>query len=228
MPVLVFFFRPIAGFGIRLLARVFSDIQVIGLERIPRRGPLLLVANHINAIDPTLVLGFIPRRLSWMAKQEIFNDPFSGTLARLYESFPVRRGEADLAALRTATQLLSEGRVVGVFPEGTRSPNGHMQKALPGAAMIALRTGVPVLPVGISGSEPVKLPKLFWKPFPRPRIRIVFGEPFELPKGQRVNAEAVREGTAILVEKITALLPEQNWPDTESVELGHHGNHSRA
>lgn len=228
MPLLVLIFRPIAGFGIRLLARIFSHIEIVGLEQIPREGPLILVSNHLNAIDPTLVLGFIPRRLSWMAKQELFENPFSGTLATLYESFPVRRFEADLGALRMAMQLLQKGRVIGIFPEGTRSPNGRMQKALPGAAMIALRSGVPVLPVGISGTEPVKLPYLFFHPFPRPNIRIVFGEPFELSQTKRVTSEAVNEGTAILIEKISALLPERNRPDPALVEREHNGDYSRA
>jgi 1-acyl-sn-glycerol-3-phosphate acyltransferase len=228
MPVLVFFFRPIAGFAIRLLAHVFSETEVVGRENIPRDGPLLLVANHINAIDPTLLLGFTPRRLSWMAKQELFENPFSRILATLYESFPVRRFEADLGALRTAMHLLQEGRVVGIFPEGTRSRNGHMQKAHPGAAMIALRSGVPVLPVGISGTEPVKLPYLFFHPFPRPRIRIVFGEPFELPKQKRLTSEAVNDATVILIERISALLPEHNKPEATLVEQGHDGDHTRA
>jgi 1-acyl-sn-glycerol-3-phosphate acyltransferase len=153
-----------------------------------------------------------------MAKQEIFDNPFSGTLARLYESFPVRRNEADLSALRTALALLAAGRVVGIFPEGTRSRSGRMQAAHPGAAMIALRSGVPILPVGISGTETVHLPRLFWRPFPRPQIRIVFGSPFALPPRDRITSESVREGTAIIVEKIAALLPERYRPEPATAE----------
>ena len=218
MPALIALFSAIADFLIRLVAAVYARVEVVGREHLPREGGVILVSNHISSVDPELLAALLPRHVRWMAKQEIFDHPFTGPLARLFGAFPVRREEADLSALRRSLQALEEGQVIGIFPEGHRSRTGRMLPALPGAAIIALRSGAPVLPVAISGSDTVRLPHLFWRPFQQPGIRIVVGEPFTLSRTRRISSEAVKEGTDIIVSRIVALLPERYWPEAAAVE----------
>lgn len=217
MSVLSLLFYPWANFMIRLIARLYCRIDVVGRENVPRQGAVIVVANHLSSVDPELLAAFFPRPVHWMAKQEIFDHLVTGLIARLYGAFPVRRFEADLSALRKALAIVSRGQVVGIFPEGHRSETGRLQQAQPGATVIAVRSGTPILPVAITGSEAIRLPQQFWCPLQRPHIRIVIGQPFLLPQRRRITAEAIREGTAIIGEKIAALLPEPYRPEVVSV-----------
>ena len=189
----------------RLVVWTFGRYQVVGKERVPDSGPLLVVSNHLNNADPPLLGAAIPRRLRFMAKQELFDSRF-GVFMRWFGAFPVRRFEADLAALRQAQGILKEGGVLGMFPEGHRSRGGGMGPPHPGTALIALRSGAPLLPVGITGTEAVRSPAVLLK---KPRIRVVIGEPFRLPNTRRVSAEQVQAGADEIMRRIAALLPAQ-------------------
>jgi len=186
-----------------------ARIVVEHAERVPREGAVVLVCNHITNIDPTLVCAIAPRRLTPMAKRELFDQRRVGWAFPLYGAFPVRRFSADIGALRTARDLLRDGHAVLVFPEGTRS-GGAMRPALPGSAMIALLGGAPVLPVAITGTEALlgwrrRLKALFG---PRRTIRIVFGEPFELGDGAPTS-DRVEPATDLIMRHVAALLPER-------------------
>jgi 1-acyl-sn-glycerol-3-phosphate acyltransferase len=191
--------------AMRLVVWTFGRYQVVGAERMPRSGPLIVVANHLNNADPPLLGASLPRRIRFMAKQELFDSPL-GPLVRWFGAFPVRRFEADLAALRRAQGILKEGGVLGMFPEGHRSRSGGMGPPHPGTALIALRSGAPLLPVAITGTEAIRTPLVLLR---RPRIRVVVGEPFTLPAGRRVTAEQVQAGTDEIMRRIAALLPEK-------------------
>lgn len=219
MSLLIAWFYGWANLMLRLTTRLYAHMDVVGRENVPRQGPLIVVANHLSAVDPELLAAFFPRPVHWMAKQEIFDHPLTGPIARLYGAFPVRRFEADLAALRKAMQILTQGQVIGIFPEGHRSASGRLQPLQPGAALIALRSGAPIVPVGIVGTEAIKVPQLFWQPLSRPHLGIIIGDPFTLPKVHRVTSEAVREGTAIIRERILALLPERYRPQVVPTEM---------
>lgn len=130
--------------------RLIYRIQVEGLENIPQEGGAIFCLNHSHVLDPLLVGVFSPRRVSFMAKQEIFTTPVLGTIARGLAAFPVKRGQPDRAALKRAIDLLKGGECFGIFPEGTRSRDGRLRKAEPGTAYLAVKAGAPVIPIGIT------------------------------------------------------------------------------
>lgn len=187
-----------------LLVWLTTSRVIKGRRNIPRRGPLIMASNHLNLADPPMMMTIIPRRVIWMAKKELFDIPVFGLLYHSAGCISVRRTKADLRALRQSQQALGEGCMLGMFTEGTRSTGQGLQQGEPGTALLALRTGVPVLPVAIWGTEVIKLPASFFK---RTRVNVVFGEPFYLTRSERPIKEQVAEGTDEIMRRIAALLP---------------------
>lgn len=205
---------PFARFShlvLRTAARSLSRLRIEGLERVPRRGPFLLVSNHASNADGLLLISFVsPRvdgRIGWLGKEEAMRWPVLGWTLRQNGVFGIRRGASDLEAFRVARGLLDEGNCLAVFPEGTRSPSGALQEAKEGATVLAMRSGAPILPVGIAGTHE------FWpkgRLIPRPGRRIVvrIGEPFTLmPRPDLNRHDAVRAATVEIMSHIAALLP---------------------
>lgn len=190
---------------VRLAILLFSRRSVVGREQIPRRGPLILVSNHLNLADPPVLSVLTPRRIVWLAKRELFGTPVVGFLYHFIGCIPVRRHQTDLRALRRCERTLEKGQVLGMFPEGTRGQRG-LGPGESGTALLALRTGAPILPVAIWGTEGVSLPAAFFR---RTEVHIVYGEPFRLPPVERVRKDAVREATEEIMRRIAALLPPQ-------------------
>lgn len=178
-------------------------------ERVPAEGPVVLVANHLHLLDPPLVAASCRRRVHPMAKRELFETPLVGWFFWAYGAFPVRRFSADVGALRAARQHLRNGSVVLMFPEGTRTTHGGLQAALPGAAMVALLASAPIVPVAITGTDQIRLPRsLFaWIRRTRPHVEVTFGEPFMLDAGPADAARAER-ATDQMMRRVAALLPE--------------------
>ena len=192
-----------------VLMPIYARIEVYGAENVPLDGPIIVASNHLNDTDPGILCTRIDRVLVFMTKAELFKVPVLTQFLRAYGAFPVRRGEADLAALRLASAALAEGKALVVFPEGTREgPPEVLAKAHPGAALLALRHEVPVLPVAIQGSGELSLPGMFLRVDRTVRIKLSIGEPFVLEKPDRLNAVAVEDGTRQIMERIAALLPE--------------------
>jgi 1-acyl-sn-glycerol-3-phosphate acyltransferase len=190
-------------------AILFFDTSrdVKGKENVPRKGPLILVSNHLNNADPPILGSVTPRQVSFLTKQEWFKTPVVGVMFKLAGMIPVRRFAADLHALRAAQKLLEDGGCLGMFAEGTRSKDGVMHEAEPGTALIALRTGAPVQPVAIWGTEGVKLPKDML--LSRTKVHVRFGKPFTLARPQRITREDVERGTETIMRAVAALLPEK-------------------
>lgn len=189
---------------------VYTRISATGSEHVPREGALIIASNHLNDADPGILATRIPRRLVFMTKVELFKIPGLAQFLRAYGAFPVRRGEADLTALRRGNEALEKGLALVLFPEGTRAGKAaRLGKAHPGAALIAMRKRVPILPVAITGSQDMAMPWLFLRPFRRRRITLTIGEPFYLPDVPRVNSETVEAGTEEVMRRIAALLPEE-------------------
>jgi len=189
----------------KVLLLTFGQWQVRYLERVPLRGPLIVVSNHMNLADPPLLCASIPRRVVFMAKEELVYSRRGGHLIRAFGALPVRRGALDREALRQTRALLERGMALGMFPEGTRSRNGQMQRAYPGTALIALRSGVPILPVGITGTEKIRNMR---QVLARPRITVTIGEPFHLPPLQgRASAAELVDLTKLIMARIARLLP---------------------
>jgi len=189
----------------------FGPLRVEGLERVPRSGAFILASNHLSLLDPLIVgstVGHLTGRVvHFMAKGEVRRWPLIGWLASQAGVFFVRRGEGDRAAQRFALQLLADGEPVAIFPEGTRSHDAALGEAKDGAALLAMRAGVTILPVAVRGSE-----RLFPRgaTFPRrARITVRIGEPFRLPSQPegRLNRGELGAGTQRMMREIAALLP---------------------
>src|SRR5215470_7148000 len=194
-------FYTFACISTRIVSKAISRVEVCGVENMPRTGPVILAPNHLHFVDPPVLGAYLPRRIHFMVKYEAWTAPVLGIIVRNYDSFPVHRGEGDLGAFRRALKLLAGGHVVGIFPEGHRSRDGHLQEGQPGAVILAQRARAPIVPVGIWGvREVLHFPGIVQ----RRTIRIVVGEPYHPPPGGR---EAVPEATRQLMERIAALLP---------------------
>jgi len=194
-----------------VLLPIYTRITVVGLENLPMTGPLIIASNHLNDVDPGILCTRIRRPIVFMAKIELFRVPGLAQFLRAFGAFPVKRGEADLSALRNANVALEKGMAVCIFPEGTREgPDEQLAEAWPGAALIAQRANATILPVAIHGSGKLGLPKMFLYPYRTAHITLTIGKPFVLAKPARLNAEAAQDGTREIMERIAALLPEGN------------------
>ncbi len=204
------FWPRFSGAFLRVVFRLFARVRVEGVENIPADGPVLVIINHSSNVDGMLMMAYVipkfGRRFNWPGKEEAIRWPFFGWVMKQNGVFAVRRGAGDLESFKIARQVLDEGRVLAIFPEGTRSRTGAMQPAKEGATVLATRSGAPILPIAIAGSY------RFWprgkmpRPFRRMSIRI--GEPFTLttPKtGDR--KEDLRLATADLMRHVAELLP---------------------
>lgn len=161
--------------------RVCCRIRVEGKEHVPHSGPVILASNHRSFLDSLFIPLLISRRVTFVAKAEYFDDKRVAWFFRGVGQIPIRRegGSASERALESATAVLEAGGVFGIYPEGTRTRDGRLHRGHTGVARLALRTGAPIIPVGIIGSDEVqpidsKLPRLF------KTVRIRFGEPIEL------------------------------------------------
>lgn len=176
------------GLGYRILRSVASlvlalqmRLDISGIERLPTSGPLLLVSNHLGLTDQLVIGVRLRHELRILTKAELFEWPIIGWLARRADAVPIRRGEADREALRLMRDLLRGGAWVLVFPEGTYVHADEPLGMIPvktGAAWLAWHTGAPVAPVAITGTEVVWSPERGWRFWQRPRVRVVFGEPY--------------------------------------------------
>ncbi|SDW31202.1 1-acyl-sn-glycerol-3-phosphate acyltransferase [Paenibacillus sp. CF384] len=153
---------------LRIIYAVLFRFEATGLENIPASGPVVLCCNHISLLDPTTVGTKVNRKVHYMAKAELFEVPLLGPFIRTLGAFPVKRGGVSKDAIRNAINLLKEGNVMGIFPEGTRNA-GDNSAGKKGAAMIALRSGAVVIPVAIIGKY-----QLFRK------MRIKYGKPIDM------------------------------------------------
>jgi len=205
------------GLGARLavaVCRVFYNIlfrwSVAGRENVPQDGSLVVVANHVNAADPVLLMCAFPRWVTYMAKEELFRHPFLGPLMRSGGLVPVARTgtmQEKRDAMRQAAELLEQGHVLGLFPEGQRDKTGVLLAGKPGAAILALHAGAPLMAVAVSGTEQLTGVNWLWK---RPKVTVTIGKPFRLSRtGGRISRSGAAELTAEMMRQIAALLPEE-------------------
>lgn len=193
------------------LCRVLFRMRIVGIDKIPKDGGVLVVSNHLHNADPVLVSVACTRPIHYMAKKELMAVPMLGRLIRFAGAFPVDRGKADRQAIQVATEHLGQGIAVGMFPEGTRSASRKIERVMPGAGLIALRGNAPILPVAIVGSELLPLngsKQLKHRAASRWGVTVTFGEPFILqPKadGKRMTSE---EAIDAAMERVAAMLPE--------------------
>ena len=173
-----------------------------GLDNVPMDGPLVVVSNHGSHLDPPLLGHALGRPVAFMAKPELFAVPLLGAVIRPCGAYPVRRGASDREAIRTATAKLEEGWATGVFLDGTRQANGRVNNPLPGAALLAARSGAPLLPVAIVNSHRALSSGRLWPRLVPLQLRV--GAPVPPPASRRrPDLDAT---TALLQERINALL----------------------
>jgi 1-acyl-sn-glycerol-3-phosphate acyltransferase len=195
----------------RVLLPLYTRIQVTGIENVPLQGPLIIASNHLNDADPGIICTRIPRKVAFMAKVELFRVPLLSQFLWAFGAFPVERGKADLAALRQANAAIDRGLAVCIFPEGTREGTAErLTEGWPGAALLALRSNVDVLPIAITGSGRLTIPRMFLRLLGRRAVTVNVGTPFRLERPARINAEAATDGTRRIMERIAALLPAEH------------------
>ena len=190
-------------------ARIWVRLQIIGRDRLPSRtAPCVMAPVHRSNLDFLLVALLSPRRLRYMAKASLWKWRPGGRFIAMLGGFPVHRGSADRAALRTCLQVIENGEAVVLFPEGTRRSGAVVEEVFDGPAYVACRAGVPVVPIGIGGSEAAMPRGARWI---KPRkITLVVGDPMEPPRvdGGRVSRRAVRELTEQLRHQVQTLYDE--------------------
>lgn len=182
--------------GFRELARRLYGVEISGVERIPASGPVILVANHESLFDPWILALATPRQVRYMAKAELWRFRPVARVLESFGAFPVERGAGDTTAISRAAELLRDGEVLGIFPQGTskRLPGRRYHR---GAARLALSTGAPIVPVRLVGTRGFPRPG-------RPPVRVVVGEPIVVPSGAPTIAEAktlTRRIERVLVEE---------------------------
>lgn len=189
-------------FIVKLIFFLVTRVHLRGRYNVPKKGPYIIAANHLSWTDIPLVPAYIPGKVVYMAKEESFYSKV-GWLVRFLGAFPVKRGEGDRQAIRAAEQQLKQKKVFVIFPEGTRSKTHTLSRAHAGLGMIALRAGVPVVPVAIWGSENAL--KKFGA-----HVTISYGEPILLkPKGNKITREDIADATNEVMKRIAEMLPER-------------------
>jgi len=188
--------------------RVTCRLDTSELGKVPRSGPLILYTNHTGQIEiPLMVAHLQPRKVTGFAKVETWDNWFLSWVFSTWGAIPLRRGEADMQAMRSAFKALEEGFILGIAPEGTRNKNGRLLKAHPGIVMLAIHSGVPLLPVAHWGGEKF-LSNL--KSLRRTDFHIRVGEPFILKTdGLRMNSQIRQEIVDQMMYKVAELLPEE-------------------
>lgn len=176
------------------------NVKINGHQNVPKTGPYIIAANHLSWTDIPLVPAYLSSQVIYIAKEELFQGKM-GWLVRFLGAIPVKRGEADRQLLRASDDLLKRGRILVIFPEGHRSKTRQMIPANAGVGMIALRAGVPVVPVAVCGSEHAL------KKF-RPRVTITYGEPMILQaKGAKITKDDITASTEAIMQRVASMLP---------------------
>lgn len=181
-------FLALATWAFRSYARLVYGLRVEDEARVPREGGLVVAINHLSGLDPPVVGVSVPREIHFMAKKELFARPAGRLLMRGLRAFPVDRDRNDVGAVKDAMRRLRDGKAVGIFAQGTR--NQGEAEALDGAAFLAQRGGVPLVPAAIHREGR--------------RFRVRFGEPFRVEgRGRPV----IRDATRTIMKRVNALLP---------------------
>ncbi len=195
-------------FAIRIYTRITCRIDAPDLHTFPAHGPLIIISNHTGQIEAPLLYAHLqPRQIIGWAKAETWDNWFLRWIFNTWKMIPVHRGEADMNALKEALRALENGLIFGIAPEGTRNYNGKLRRAMPGAVIVALRSGAPIIPIAHWGGE--NFMKNF-KSFKRTDFHIRVGEPFKLNvEGRKAPAELRQEIVDEMMVQIARLMPEE-------------------
>ena len=192
----------IAPVIIKPFLKLFNRMVYSGFDKIPADGGAVVIANHISMWDPVIMFCMIRRRAYFMGKSELFRIPVLGPFLRRIGVFPVNRDAIDRAALKKSAQVLSEGNVLVIFPEGHRSKTGELLPFKEGAAYFAHRAGVPVIPVSFDNTRKI---------FPAgvgQKVRVTCGEPLDMTafRGKKADSALLEEMTNVFKDGIEKML----------------------
>jgi len=195
--------------GLPGLLRLLGGWRVVGRDNVPGSSGAVIAPNHVSYLDPPAMGGALPRRAYSFAKKELFEIPIFGWIIRKCYAFPVDREISDIAAFRHAIRLLQAGELLLVFPEGRRSADGELEQGKVGAALIASRAGVPIIPCALHGTDRV-LPRGAWY-LHRGIVQVSFGEPITFDKfeSHRLNKEQLQKVTEQAMTSIARMRREQ-------------------
>lgn len=203
-PIRPWLFKPLAAI-IRLLVRLLTRPHIEGTEHLPAEGAAIIVSNHLHHFD-TAIVGMIVTRPTWaLAAEKYEKHPFFGPILRTGGAIFIQRGEVDRRALHTALEVLRDGHCLAVAVEGTRSRTGALSQGKTGAAYLATRANVPLVPVVVWGTEQV-IPA--WFRLRRADVYVRIGPPFRLPEGRARTAE-LEAYTDEIMTTLAAMLPAQ-------------------
>lgn len=193
---------------IRTGTAILCRIDKRDFYKVPQRGPIILVSNHINSLEvPLLFVHLQPREIVGLAKIETWDSKFMGWLFDLWDVIPIRRGEADLEAIRRSLGVLKDGKMLAISPEGTRSYHGQLLRGQPGVAMIALHSGVPIVPIAHWGGEDFKANL---KKLKRTDFHVRIGEAFLVDsKNEKVTSQIRQQIADEIMGQIAVLMPEK-------------------
>jgi 1-acyl-sn-glycerol-3-phosphate acyltransferase len=197
----------ISAWIFRCLFRILGGFKVIGKGNIPKEGGVILAPNHISYVDPPAAGAAVNRQVHFMAKEDLFKVPVVGKWITRVGGFPVRRGTADRKAIKNAIELLDEGRVICLFPEGTRSPDGTLQEPELGIGLIALKSRAPIVPVALIDTDKVLPPN--GKRLHRHAVTVVYGTPLTFPalydeRDSRQSMEEIGRQTMAAIRSLQA------------------------
>lgn len=191
--------RKFARIITNIVFKLFFRVEVVNPEKVPAEGPALLCANHNTLLD-MFFLGFrLERWIYWMAKEELFRNRITAYVLRKLGAFPIKRGTGDVSSIKNAYKLLEDNKLVGIFPHGTRIDPSNIEtmRVKPGAVMIAVNAGVPIIPATVCGSY-----KLF------SRIKVIFGDPFYIDnqdKDKKLSKQEMSELSKDIIRRVYSL-----------------------
>jgi len=193
---------------IKFILHILLKIEYSELEKIPAKGPLLVVANHVNFLDaPVLITHLYPRPTTGLVKKETWDDPFMAFLFNTWEGIPINRDVADFTAFRKAKEALNDDKILAMAPEGTRTKDGRLIRGKPGVAMLASQCDAPILPMAYYGHEDFEKNI---KRLKRTKMVIRVGEPFHISlNGHQKNKSTMQTVTDAIMVEIAKLLPER-------------------
>lgn len=189
-------FYSVIKFLANIIFRILYRVKSYGMENIPKEGKFILCSNHANNLDPVFISMVMPRKISWMAKKELFKYKIISYLVYKLGAFPVDRSQSDISAIKNALRVLKEDKILGIFPEGTRVKKMDLDSAKPGVALLSIKSGAPILPIYIESTY-----KLFSK------INIYIGEPMDITNkdGSKLNQEDYTEKSKLVLKTIYGL-----------------------
>ncbi|MBL8051080.1 MAG: 1-acyl-sn-glycerol-3-phosphate acyltransferase [Anaerolineales bacterium] len=199
----------IFGHGlVKLVAKVCLNVNLEGMENFPKTGPLLIVINHIGDADAVAVVSQLPSPPDALGKIELYDLPILGKMMHWYGMIWLHRGRADIKAIRSALDGLAENRIIIIAPEGRYSLTGALEEGSGGAAFLAYKSGAPVLPITVTGTENENVYGNL-KRFKRAKVNIKIGKMLQFANQFSTKQEAVRQGTSQIMVALANLLPEK-------------------